>query len=125
MRVLLVEDNETNAYMMTYLLESEGNDVEVAATLAEALSRADGGGHDIILLDIRLPDGEGLDVVRALRRRTPPSAVPVIAVSSHAMTGDRAAALAAGCDEYIEKPINPDSFLAAVRRFAPEPAPIP
>ena len=73
----------------------------------------------IVLLDIQRPGMDGYDVARALRRIEALQNVPIVAVTSYAMRGDRTKALAAGCDGYIEKPIDPDSFVSDVARFLP------
>ena len=75
---------------------------------------------DIILLDIQLPEMDGYAVARALRSAPALAGTPIIAVTSYAMAGDRESALAAGCDGYIEKPIDPDSFVSEIQRFLPD-----
>jgi CheY-like chemotaxis protein len=115
-RVLLVEDNEANRYLATYLLEHAGFQVAHAANGESALALAAGGSFDLILMDLQLPGIDGYTVVRALRAMPELARVPIVAVTSFAMTGDREMALAAGCDGYIVKPIDPDVFIASIRR---------
>lgn len=116
-RVLLIEDNEQNRYLASFLLESNGFEVACAPDGSEGIALAKAGRFDLVLLDILLPVMSGYTVARELRRIPALSTVPIIAVTSYAMVGDREKALAAGCDGYIEKPIDPDTFVAEVRRF--------
>jgi len=117
MRILLIEDNEANAYLAQFLLERRGHVVDVARTGTEGVALAGQGGHDAILLDLRLPDGNGCDFVERLvpagSRR-----VPVIAVSAHALAADHAKALDVGCAAFIEKPIQVASFVDRIEQIA-------
>ena len=115
-KALLVEDNERNRYLVTFLLERHGFTVVHAATGLRAIDLADRETFDIILLDIQLPEMDGYAVARRLRQMPSLHAVPIVAVTSYAMAGDREKALEAGCNGYIEKPINPDTFVTDVRR---------
>lgn len=116
-RVLLVEDNEQNRYLVTFLMERNGCVVTHAGDGAAALARAREERFDVILLDIQLPGMDGYTVARALRNSGCQAAgVPIVAVTSYAMSGDREKALAAGCDGYIEKPIDVETFMSEVRR---------
>ena len=117
--VLLIEDHEQNRYLTTFLLEKHGFRVEPASDGASGIEQAVANPPDIVLLDIQLPGMDGYDVARALRRIEALQNVPIVAVTSYAMRGDRTKALAAGCDGYIEKPIDPDSFVSDVARFLP------
>ncbi|WP_156254638.1 response regulator [Sandarakinorhabdus oryzae] len=117
--VLLIEDNEQNRYLATFLLEKHGFRVEPAFDGPSGIEQAVANPPDIVLLDIQLPGMHGHDVARALRRIEALQGVPIVAVTSYAMPGDRTKALAAGCDGYIEKPIDPDSFVAEVTGFLP------
>lgn len=111
-KVLLIEDNEQNRYLATFLLERNGYQVIPATDGPAAIARAGAEPFDLILLDIQLPGMDGHAVARALRTNPALAAVPIVAVTSYAMTGDREKALAAGCNGYIEKPIDPDTFVA-------------
>lgn len=115
-RVLLVEDNERNRYLVTFLLERHDFTVVHAATGLRAIDLADREPFDIILLDIQLPEMDGYAVARRLRQMQSLRGVPIVAVTSYAMAGDREKALDAGCNGYIEKPINPDTFVADIRQ---------
>ncbi len=114
-RILLIEDNEQNRYLATFLLERHGYQVESAEDGAKGVQAAAAHPPDIILLDIQLPQMDGHAVARALRELRTLDATPIIAVTSYAMVGDREKSLAAGCDGYIEKPIDPDTFVETVR----------
>ena len=112
--ILLIEDNEQNRYLATFLLERHGHRVVAAPEGPSGLALARSGGFDLVLLDIQLPGMDGYAVARALRADPATHDLPIVAVTSHAMAGDRENALAAGCDGYLEKPIDPDSFVADV-----------
>lgn len=113
-RVLLIEDNEQNRYLATYLLEHHGYRVVSACDGPSAFALARTEAPDLILLDIQLPGMDGYAVARGLRDIAALRDVPIVAVTSYAMRGDRERALAAGCNGYVEKPINPDTFVAEV-----------
>lgn len=116
--VLLIEDNEQNRYLTRFLLEARGYRVEMEADGRYGAQRAAELLPDVILLDIQLPGMDGYDVARALRAVEALAETPIIAVTSYAMPGDREKALAAGCSGYIEKPIDPDTFVDQMERIA-------
>lgn len=116
--VLLVEDNEENRYLATFLLKAKGYEVAHAAHGGQALEMGPRLRPDIILLDIQLPVMDGYELARAFRGMESLRHTVIIAVTGYAMTGDREKALSAGCDGYIEKPINPETFVAEVERLA-------
>ena len=115
--ILLIEDNEQNRYLATFLLEQNGYRVEAAFDGREGIAKAQQLRPDMILLDIQLPAMDGYAVARALREIDALRETPIIAVTSYAMVGDREKALAAGCNGYIEKPIDPDTFVSEIARF--------
>jgi len=115
--ILLIEDNEQNRYLATFLLERRGYRVVAAADGPQGIEVAEALKPDLILLDIQLPAMDGYAVARALRSIDVLREVPIIAVTSYAMVGDREKSLAAGCNGYIEKPINPDSFVAEIEQI--------
>lgn len=117
--VLLIEDNEQNRYLATFLLERHGYRVMSAVDGPHGVELAQSLRPDLILLDIQLPGMDGYAVARALRAIAELRATPIVAVTSYAMVGDREKSLAAGCTGYIEKPINPETFVLEVERFAP------
>lgn len=116
--ILLIEDNEQNRYLATFLLEQRGYKVISAEDGPRGIELAPVLDPDIILLDIQLPLMDGYAVARALRGVDTLLNTPIIAVTSYAMVGDREKCLAAGCNGYIEKPINPDIFVAEIERFS-------
>ncbi len=116
MKILLIEDNEANRYLVTYLLEQAGHKVVQAYTGPADIARAQVASFDWILLDIQLPGMDGYTVARALRTLPGLATVPVAAVTPPAMSGDRERALEAGCTGYLDKPIDPDTFLAKIHQ---------
>ena len=121
--VLVIEDNEQNLYLVTYILEKNGCEVVQARDGREGIAVAERRTPDLILLDIQLPGMDGYAVAQALRSNPVLARVPIVAVTSYAMTGDRERALAAGCSGYIEKPINPDTFMTDLSRHFTEGTP--
>lgn len=115
--ILIIEDNEQNRYLATFLLEQHGYRVVSADNGPRGIALARQLAADLILLDIQLPAMDGYAVARALRDIDAVRDTPIIAVTSYAMVGDREKCLAAGCTGYIEKPINPDTFLAEIERI--------
>lgn len=117
-RILLIEDNEQNRYLATFLLERHGYRVEVAADGLAGLAAATASPPDVILLDIQLPGMDGHAVARTLRGHPTLATVPIIAVTSYAMVADREKVLAAGCNGYLEKPIDPETFVSSIEDIA-------
>jgi two-component system, cell cycle response regulator DivK len=113
-KILLIEDHEQNRYLVTFLLERHGYSVVSAADGLRGIEMACSLSPDLILLDIQLPGMDGYQVARSIRELDNLRETPVVAVTSYAMVGDRERALAAGCDAYMEKPIDPDTFVAQV-----------
>lgn len=113
-RILYVEDNEDNAYMLARRLARRGYEVDVAADGAAGIERAAALRPNLILMDLRLPVMDGWEATRRLKGDPATGSIPVIAVSSHAMRGDRERALAAGCDDYDTKPIEFARLLAKI-----------
>lgn len=120
-RILLIEDNEQNRYLATFLLEERGFAVIQAADGPTGLDLASRERFDLILLDIQLPLMNGYDVARALRANPTLADVPIVAVTSYAMAGDREQAISAGCDGYLEKPIDPETFVSDIARYLHRP----
>jgi CheY-like chemotaxis protein len=117
--ILIIEDNEQNLYLATFILEKHGHAVTAAHDGAQGIRMAEETRPALILLDIQLPVMDGYAVAAELRRNPALARTPIIAVTSYAMAGDRERVLAAGCNGYIEKPINPDTFLAEVVAYLP------
>jgi CheY-like chemotaxis protein len=117
-RVLVVEDNEMNMQLVEFLLEEGGYEIVKAASGEEALSVARSGQPvDLILMDIHLPGVDGISVVQELKRDERTRQVPILALTAHAMRGDKDRFLQAGCDGYISKPIDVKTFLASIEPF--------
>jgi CheY-like chemotaxis protein len=117
-RVLVVEDNDMNMQLVEYLLEEGGYQIVKAASGEEALATARSGEPvDLILMDIHLPGIDGLSVVREMKNDARTSAIPILALTAHAMRGDKDRFLEAGCDGYISKPIDVKTFLSSIRTY--------
>ena len=114
----MIEDNESNAYLARFLLERRGHEVVVAPTGAEGIAQARASRFDLILLDLRLPDGDGCDFVPGLAPPGVPDPIPVIAVSAHALAADRTRAIELGCCAFIEKPIDVTTFGDRIEEIA-------
>jgi two-component system, cell cycle response regulator DivK len=119
-KILYIEDNEQNLYLVSFILEKAGYEVFQEREGKKGIETAARVKPDLILLDILLPHMDGYQVAEFIRKKPGLSAVPIIAVTSYAMPGDREKALKAGCGGYIEKPINPDTFADEIRSFLPE-----
>jgi two-component system cell cycle response regulator DivK len=113
-RILLVEDNELNRDMLTRRLTRANHEVLTAPDGQEGIAAAKKTLPDLILMDIRLPDMNGFDATRAVKSEEATKAIPVIALTAHAMEGDREKALAAGCDEYDTKPVEISRLLQKI-----------
>ena len=120
-KILVIEDNEQNMYLTTFILEKHGYEVVQAWDGREGIELADRVKPTLIILDIQLPVIDGYAVAQELRRNPALDGVPIVAVTSYAMVGDRERVLAAGCNGYIEKPINPDTFMDDVEQYLPAP----
>jgi CheY-like chemotaxis protein len=118
--LLIIEDNEQNFYMMRFLLEKSGYTIIGAETGREGVEKALRNKPRAILLDIQLPEMDGYAVAEELKKHVEINDVPIIAVTSYAMVGDRERILAAGATGYIEKPINPDTFVAEIVGYLSE-----
>ncbi len=117
--ILLIEDNEQNRYLATFILENCGYHVISAPDGKAGIDAAIALVPDLILLDIQLPLMDGYAVAAALRGLPSLQGIPIVAVTSYAMVGDREKCLEAGCSGYIEKPINPETFLAEIECYLP------
>lgn len=114
--ILVIEDNEQNLYLMRFLLEKHGFHVVVARDGQDGIRQACALLPAVILLDIQLPVMDGYAVAAELRRRPELRHTPIVAVTSYAMVGDRERALAAGATDYVEKPVDPATFVDRVRQ---------
>lgn len=116
-KILVIEDNEQNMYLMTFLLKHHGYEVIQARDGKEGLKLATKNIPDLILLDIQLPVMDGYTVAREIRKNEDLKEIPIIAVTSYAMAGDREKGITSGCNGYIEKPIKPDTFVAEINQY--------
>jgi two-component system, cell cycle response regulator DivK len=119
-KILYVEDNEDNVYMLTRRLERAGFEVVVASDGEDGVAVARAERPDLILMDLSLPVVDGWEATRRLKSAEETRAIPVIALSAHAMPGDRDKAIEAGCDDYDPKPVSMQSLLAKIRALLPE-----
>ena len=116
-RILLIEDNAQNRYLVTFLLQARGWEVVHAEDGPAGLAVAERIDPALVLLDIQLPGMDGYTVARALRAIPKFNSVPVVAVTSYAMPGDRERCVESGCNGYLEKPIDPETFALSVEEF--------
>ena len=117
--ILVVEDNAMNMELVEYLLEEGGFSIVKATSGEEALALTDRSLPDLILMDLHLPGLDGLSVVRRMKGDARTQKIPILALTAHAMRGDRERFLEAGCDGYISKPIDVKTFVAAIRSHLP------
>jgi CheY-like chemotaxis protein len=116
-RILIVEDNELNRDVLSRRLRREGFEVQAAADGLDGLTAAQADLPDLILLDLSMPEIDGWECARRLKADTSTRAIPIIALSAHAMRGDRERALDAGCDEFDTKPIDFAALLVRIDRL--------
>ncbi len=123
LRILLAEDNEVNRHVAIRILEKEGHQVVSAADGRMALAALNGQNFDLVLMDVQMPEMDGLEATRAIREheRHTSGHIPIIAMTAHAMTGDRERCLEAGMDDYISKPIDARSLLNLLEKYHPQP----
>ncbi len=113
-RILLVEDNEMNLDMLSRRLQRKGHEVLIAMDGAAGVTMAASERPDLILMDMSLPVLDGWEATRRIREKPETAAIPVIALTSHAMAGDREKAMGAGCDGYDTKPVDFERLLAKI-----------
>lgn len=119
-KVLVIEDNEMNRDMLARRLRRRGFDVVLAADGETGISTATREGPDLILMDLGLPGIDGWETARRLKAAAITAAIPIIALTAHAMTGDREKALAAGCDDYDTKPVELSRLLDKMQKLLPQ-----
>jgi CheY-like chemotaxis protein len=115
--VLIAEDDPASRLLAERILAAHGYPYALAADGHEVLQRVTDRRPDLILMDLSMPGMDGLTAVRHLRANAAYDGVRVLALTAHAMTGDRAGALAAGCDDYLSKPYRPNDLVAAIERL--------
>jgi CheY-like chemotaxis protein len=119
-KVLVIEDNEMNRDMLARRLRRRGFDLVLAADGESGISTATREAPDLILMDLSLPGIDGWETARRLKSAAETAAIPIIALTAHAMTGDREKALAAGCDDYDTKPVELSRLLDKMQELLPQ-----
>ncbi len=116
-KILVVEDNENNMYLTSFILRNNGYEVTEARSGEESVELAIKEKPDLIIMDIQLPGIDGLKAAKRIRKSEADGEIPIIALTSYALPGDREKALNAGCTGYIEKPINPETFIGDIKKY--------
>jgi CheY-like chemotaxis protein len=116
-KILYIEDNDQNFYLVNFIMSAKGYEVIRAHDGREGIDLAVKEKPDLILLDIQLPVMDGYTTARELKKIPVVSSIPIVALTSYAMAGDREKALGAGCTGYIEKPINPKTFTEQIGQY--------
>jgi CheY-like chemotaxis protein len=116
-KILVVEDNEINMYLCCRILKSSGYEVIEARSGEEGVELTIKEKPDLIIMDIQLPGIDGLETTKRIRESEADGEIPIIALTSYAMAGDKKKALKAGCTGYVEKPINPDTLLGEIKKY--------
>jgi len=116
-KILVVEDNKQNLYLATFLLEKNGYEVITAEDGLEAIEKAKMEKPNLILMDMQLPEMDGFEATRRIKGIPELSHIPIVAVTSYAMVGDKEKALATGCAGYIEKPFVPETFVSEIEKY--------
>jgi len=117
MRILIVEDNPVNMELFRDLLEIKGHEIMEANTGSEAVSMAMENIPDLILMDIQLPDMDGWTATGKIKGTPATEGIPIVALTAHAMEGDREKAMEHGCDAYMSKPIDTRSFVSTIEEI--------
>ena len=120
-KILLVEDNEMNRDMLSRRLQRKGFEVTMAVDGLQGVQMALAGDYDLILMDMSLPELDGWEATRRVREGHGSKRVPIIALTAHAMSGDREKAMAAGCDDYDTKPVELDRLLGKIQALLAAP----
>ena len=115
-RVLVIEDNPDNLRLITYALKRDGYEITAAETGEKGLEMAREVEPVFIVVDINLPGIDGMEVTRRLRQQEETSVLPIVAITSRAMAGDRELSMAAGCTAYFEKPIDPLTIVEQIHQ---------
>jgi len=119
-RILIVEDQEDNRKILHDLLSSAGYELIEALTGEDGVAQAEAQVPDLILMDIQLPSMDGYEATRRIKANPRLTRIPIIAVTSYALSGDDVKAMAAGCDAYVTKPFSPRALLVKIREFLPD-----
>ncbi len=116
-RILVVEDNEANMYLIGFILRRSGHEVIETRTGEDGVELALKEKPDLVIMDLQLPGIDGLEATKRIRESEADGELPIVALTSYAMAGDKEKALKAGCTGYIEKPINPETFMAEIEEY--------
>jgi CheY-like chemotaxis protein len=116
-RILVVEDNGSNMYLISFILKKNGHEVLGARSGEEGVELAIKEKPNLVIMDIQLPGIDGLEATKRIRSSKINEKIPIIALTSYALVGDREKALKAGCTGYIEKPINPKTFIGEIEKY--------
>ena len=116
-KILVVDDNERNRYLVSFILDKNGFEVVTANDGVDGVETAREQRVNLIIMDIKMPRMDGYEATMRIKKLEGYQSVPIIALTSYAMAGDKKKAVAAGCDGYIAKPINPETFMDEIRKF--------
>lgn len=116
MKILVIEDNPQNMKLLTFVLKKYGHDVIEAFCGLEGVEKATDSHPELILMDIQLPDIDGLEATKRIRSKESVQKIPIMAITSYAMAGDREKVMEAGCNGYFEKPINPLTIMKDIEK---------
>ena len=116
-KILVIEDNEQNMYLIDFILRKHGFEVIQAINGQEGINRAVDTEPDLIIMDWQLPDINGIEVTKELKKKEALKKIPIVFCSSNVMKGDREIAFEAGASGYIEKPIIPEEFIEEIKKY--------
>lgn len=121
-KILLVEDNELNRDMLSRRLARKGHEVSIAVNGRQGIDMARAGRFDLVLMDMSLPEIDGWETTRLMRAAAETRTIPIIALTAHAMAGDRDRALEAGCNDYDTKPVDLERLLGKMHALLGDPS---
>jgi len=116
-KILVVDDDKKSRYLVSFLLEKESFEVIMATNGLEGIEAARKQQVDLIIMDVKMPKMDGYETTKRIRRLKKYKSIPIIALTSYAMTEDKERALKAGCTGYIPKPITPETFISEIKKF--------
>jgi len=116
-KILIIEDNQQNMYLISFILKKHGYNVIKAFTGQEGIQKAMENHPDLIIMDYQLPDKDGIQVTKEIRKQKGFEEIPIVFCSSNVLKGDREKAFSVGANEYLEKPIIPEEFIKEINKF--------